>query len=187
QSHHDFVVEQAERFFARPRLLGIRQPRYALAVLVNKKEVDRPSDDRALARFVRAGSSLAMRVTLIEKDDFGRLGEFDALFIRETTAVNHHTYRFARRAQANGLVVIDDPESIVRCGNKVYQAELFELHGIRGPKTLVIHRDNIARIAGELGFPCVLKRPDSSFSAGVVSARDPKELERHLESFFKQS
>src|SRR5690606_40056624 len=28
QSHHDFVVEQAERFFARPRLLGIRQPRY---------------------------------------------------------------------------------------------------------------------------------------------------------------
>ncbi len=187
ESHLEFVVEQARRFFARPRLAGVQQPRYEIAVLVNPKEVDCPSDERALQRFVRAGKKLSMRVTLIGKDDFGRLGEFDALFIRETTAVNHHTFRFARRAQANGLVVIDDPESIVRCTNKVYQAELFERHGVQSPKTLVIHRDNTDRIAQELGFPCVLKRPDSSFSAGVVSARSAEELSHHLGTFLKDS
>ena len=187
ESHREFVVEQAARFFARPRLTGVQKPRYELAMLVNPNEVDRPSDERALQRFVRAGKRVSMRVTLLEKDDFGRLGEFDALFIRETTAVNHHTYRFARRAQANGLVVIDDPESIVRCTNKVYQAELFERHGISSPKTLVIHRDNTDRIVHELGFPCVLKRPDSSFSAGVVSAKSAEELQHHLETFLKES
>lgn len=187
ENHRAFVVEQAARFFARPRLTGIQQPRYELAVLVNSSEVDRPSDERALRRFARAGKRFSMRVTQIEKDDFGRLGEFDALFIRETTAVNHHTYRFARRAQANGLVVIDDPESIVRCTNKVYQAELFERQGIAIPKTLVIHRDNVDRIARDLGFPCVLKRPDSSFSAGVVIARDEAELAHHLDTFLEDS
>ena len=64
---------------------------------------------------------------LIRPQDFA---EFDALFIRETTSVNHHTYRFASRAAAEGLVVIDDPTSIVRCSNKVYQAELFQRHGM---------------------------------------------------------
>ncbi len=187
ENHRQFVVEQAARFFARPRLTGIQQSRYELAVLVNPAEVDRPSDERALRRLARAGKRFSMRVTQIEKDDFGRLGEFDALFIRETTAVNHHTYRFARRAQANGLVVIDDPESIVRCTNKVYQAELFERHGIAIPKTVVIHRDNVERIARDLGFPCVLKRPDSSFSAGVVIARDDAELAHHLATFLKDS
>ena len=52
--------------------------------------------------------------------DFGRIAEFDALFIRETTNVNHHLYRFARRAASEGLVVIDDPDSILRCTNKIY-------------------------------------------------------------------
>jgi glutathione synthase/RimK-type ligase-like ATP-grasp enzyme len=39
----------------------------------------------------------------------------------------------------------------------------------------------------ELGFPCVLKRPDSSFSAGVVKVADPEELSRHLHAFFEES
>ena len=47
---------------------------------------------------MKAAESLAIRPELIDRDDYGRLAEFDALFIRETTYVNHHTYRFARRA-----------------------------------------------------------------------------------------
>ncbi len=80
-----------------------------------------------------------MRPTLITKDEYGRIAEFDALFIRETTAVNHHTYRFSRRALAEGLVVIDDPESIIRCTNKVYLAELFARNRIPHPRTVVVH------------------------------------------------
>jgi len=186
-SHRDFVLEQAQRFFARPRIAGPERPRYDLAILVNPEEAHPPSDSKALRRFARAGRKLGVGVWQIGKQDYGRLSEYDALFIRETTGVNHHTYRFARRAEAEGLVVIDDPESIVRCSNKVYQAELFEKHGIPCPRTLIVHKENADEVGARLGFPCVLKRPDGSFSAGVLRADDPVQLAQHLESFFRQS
>ena len=34
--------------------------------------------------------------------------------------LDHHTYGFSRRAAAEGLLVIDDPDSILKCNNKVY-------------------------------------------------------------------
>ena len=55
----------------------------------------------------------------ITKNDINRIAEFDGLFIRETTAVNHHTFRFAQRAISEGLVVMDDPDSILKCTYKV--------------------------------------------------------------------
>lgn len=186
-SHRDFVLEQAQRFFARPRIAGPERTRYDLAILVNPDEAHPPSDAKAIRRFVRAGKKLGMGIWQIGKQDYGRLSEYDALFIRETTGVDHHTYRFARRAEAEGLVVIDDPESIVRCSNKVYQAELFEKHGVRCPRTIIVHRENAGEVGARLGFPCVLKRPDGSFSAGVRKADDAAQLTEHLEAFFRQS
>jgi glutathione synthase/RimK-type ligase-like ATP-grasp enzyme len=187
ESHREFIVDQAQRFFNRPRIADRGRPKYELAILVNPEEVDSPSDDRAIRRFVRAARQCDIAASVIGKQDYGRIGEYDALFIRETTSVNHHTYRFARRAEAEGLVVIDDPESIVRCTNKVYQAELFERHGIACPRTVVAHKDNAGEIGRLLGFPCVLKQPDSSFSAGVHKANDEAELAACLEAFFGTS
>jgi glutathione synthase/RimK-type ligase-like ATP-grasp enzyme len=187
ESHHWFVKEQAERFFERPHITSVKQPRFTLAILVDPEENDKPSDEKALSRFVRAAARLGMQATFIEREDFGRLPEFDALFIRATTAVNHYTYRFARRAAAEGMVVIDDPESIVRCTNKVYQAELFLRNGIPIPPTLVVHKGNTQVVAQQLGFPCVLKQPDSSFSAGVVKAKDADELQRELKRLLSSS
>jgi glutathione synthase/RimK-type ligase-like ATP-grasp enzyme len=187
EPHREFVVEQAERFFERPRLEDPRPPRYELAVLVDPDEVDAPSDDKALRRFARAGARLGMRLTTIGREDLGRIAEFDGLFIRETTSVNHHTYRMASRAEAAGLVVIDDPESIVRCSNKVYQAELFQRHDVPIPKTMVVHKDNVDAVVPALGLPVVLKQPDSAFSKGVVKAADEAELAEHLARFFEVS
>lgn len=186
-NHYEFVIERARRYFARPPSGKRTGYRYDIAILVNPGEVDAPSDKRALERFARAARSLSMRPTFISKEDSGRLAEYDALFIRETTSVNHHTYRFARRAEAEGLVVMDDPTSIIRCSNKVYQAELFERHGVPCPRTMVVHRQNAATVGQILGFPCVLKRPDSSFSLGVVKASNQDELTRYLDSFFQHS
>ena len=100
-----------------------------------------------------------------------RVAEFDGLFIRETTAVNHHTFRIARRAEAEGLVVVDDSNSILKCTNKVYLAELLTRHKISCPKTLVVHAENIDEIVPTLGLPVVLKQPDSAFSKGVTKVR----------------
>lgn len=185
--HHDFVVEQAQRFFARPRVSGRIPARYKLAILLDPDAVDSPSDDRAIRRFVRAARRRGIAASIIGKQDYGRVAEFDALFLRETTSVNHHTYRFATRAAAEGLVVVDDPESIIRCTNKVYQAELFARHGIRCPKTLVVHRGNADQVGDALGFPCVLKQPDSSFSSGVMKAETQAALTDHLNALLDKS
>jgi glutathione synthase/RimK-type ligase-like ATP-grasp enzyme len=101
--------------------------------------------------------------------------------------VNHYTYRLARKAEREGLVVIDDPRSILRCTNKVYLAELMEKAKLATPKTIVAHRGNAELIASELGFPCVLKRPDSAFSKGVIKVENANELTAQLEIFFADS
>ena len=186
-THRPFVAAQAERYFSRPSRGNRNRFRYDLGILVNPEETDAPSDPRAIRKFMRAAERLGIRPFLISRSDAPRLAEYDALFIRETTSVNHHTYRFSRRAEAEGLVVIDDPVSILRCTNKVYQAELFERYHIPCPKTLILNRENASEIADQIGFPVILKRPDSSFSQGVKKAGTPEELEEILASFFADS
>jgi glutathione synthase/RimK-type ligase-like ATP-grasp enzyme len=189
EGHWPFVVEVARQYFEGRRGTQKKRvrARYDLAILHDPDEAEPPSAPEALKRFVKAAESLEMRAELITRDDYARIAEFDALFIRETTAVNHHTYRFARRASGEGLIVIDDPQSIVRCTNKVYLAELLSRHDIPIPKTVVLHRENSLNVATELGFPCILKRPDSSFSRGVVKVSSEAELQQQLAILFEDS
>ncbi|MCC6547703.1 RimK family protein [Candidatus Sumerlaeota bacterium] len=159
--------------------------RYDLAILHNPDETHPPSNERAMKKFVRAAEELGFGVELITKDDFGRIAEFDALFIRETTLVHHHTYRFAQRAAAEGLVVIDDPESILKCSNKVFLAELLDCNDIDKPKTMILHKNNIEDLVNRIGLPCVIKEPDSSFSRGVVKVETEDDLQKVRDLFDK--
>jgi glutathione synthase/RimK-type ligase-like ATP-grasp enzyme len=188
ESHRAFVIDRATKYLARPRRRArAKVYRYELAILLNPDEAEPPSDERAIRRFIRAAHELGLDTTVIHPDEYGRIAEFDALFIRETTAVDHHTFRFARRATAEGLVVIDDPESIVRCCNKVFLAEAFARHGIARPRTLVVDSDDAKTVSGQIGLPCVLKQPDSSFSRGVYKAETELELRQGLERVLSDS
>lgn len=164
-----------------------RQARYDLAILHDPTEEMPPSDGRALKRFMRAARRHDMDAELITRKDFGRLGEFDALFIRETTAIDHHTYHFSRKAAAEGLVVIDDPDSILRCTNKIYLAELLKANKVATPPTTVIGDDGLDELEREIPYPIVLKVPDGSFSRGVFKVHDRQELERAAKQLFKHS
>lgn len=189
ETHRPFVIEQAERYLKRaPRRNKSGPPmRYDLAILHNPADPLPPSDENALKNFTAAGEGLGIRCELIERDAYGRIAEFDGLFIRETTAVNHHTYRFARRASAAGLIVVDDPQSIVRCTNKVFLAETMARHKVATPRTLILSKDNAADGIRSLGLPCVLKQPDSSFSAGVTRLDAEDGMEQRLAELFEQS
>lgn len=177
------------RFFERPGVTALarRDDAFDLAVLHDPLDPEPPSDARAIQRFVDAARGVGLAAELIERADYGRLAQFDGLFIRATTKVDHFTYRFARRATALGLVVIDDPRSILRCTNKVFLAELLARHRIPTPKTRVVHRGNADEIARELGFPCVLKLPDGSFSQGVHRADDAATYGETLRELFRKS
>jgi glutathione synthase/RimK-type ligase-like ATP-grasp enzyme len=188
QNQH-FAVMAAQEYFAIKRKQSHRRhiSRYTLAILHNPDNPEPASNAKALRKFDKAARLLGLHAEFITKADFGRLAEFDALFIRDTTFVNHYTYRFSRRAAAQGLVVIDDPESILKCNNKVYLAEILARHGIPAPRTLLVHRDNVSQISQVIGLPCVLKQPDSSFSVGVMKAESEEDLQVKVTALLEKS
>ncbi|MFH1502533.1 MAG: RimK family protein [Candidatus Eisenbacteria bacterium] len=164
-----------------------RQYRYDVAMLHDPNEKLPPSDGPALKEFVKAGNRLGVNVDLIEKKDYGRVPEYDALFIRETTGINHHTYRFAKRAETEGIPVIDDPESILKCTNKIYLAELLRTHDVPTPRSAIVRKDALGELEDAIPFPVVLKIPDGSFSRGVFKIESHEELERMAGDLFKSS
>lgn len=162
-------------------------PRWTLAILHNPREALPPSSPRALQKFIRAGEALGIGCELIERKDYARLAEYDALFIREGTAIDNHTYRFAEKAEAEGMPVIDDPNSILKCTNKVYLAELLKANRVPTPKTVILDRRGLAGLEQEIPYPIVLKIPDGSFSRGVFKVTSRSELEATAASLFEDS
>ena len=186
--HKAFVSKMADEFFNKRTVNRTKkETRYDLAILVNPEEELPPSDEKALRKFIKAAESLDFYTERITKEDYARINEFDALFIRETTSVNHHTYRMARLASAEGLVVIDDPESILTCTNKVYLAELLNKNRVPIPDTVIVSRENVKEPPKTLGFPLILKQPDSSFSQGVIKVDSMKEYDIETEHLFEKS
>lgn len=161
--------------------------RYDLAILHNPDEKLPPSCPLSLQKFVKAGKKFGVDVELIERKDFSRLAEYDALFIRETTKIDHYTYRFSKKAESEGMVVIDDPDSIVKCTNKVYLAELLTANKVPVPKTVILHKSNLKALEDSLRYPVVLKIPDGSFSRGVFKAESEKDLQEIVANNFKDT
>ncbi|HEX7009368.1 MAG TPA: RimK family protein [Phycisphaeraceae bacterium] len=188
ESHHSAVIAAAKDYFARRQWSSgpSRSPRYHLGILIDPEEEQPPSDGPAIEKFMRAADRLGVSAELITRDDFGRVGVFDALFIRTTTFVNHYTYRFARRAAAEGLAVIDDPVSIARCTNKVYLAERLA-EKVPIPPTLLVHKGNAQRVLDQIGLPCVLKQPDSAFSRGVIKIETHEQFHEKLPQLLDES
>ena len=191
-TQEDAFAEELDRFsrklWRKPR--ARRQYRYDLAMLVDPDEQMPPSNKKALKSFVAAGRELGIEVDPIGKNDYQRLAEYDGLFIRETTASDNHTYRFAHRAEKEGMVVIDDPSSILRCTNKIYLNDLMVSRKLAVPRTEILYRDDskgMKEVVARLGFPLVLKIPDGSFSRGVVKVEDEQELAHAASGLFQHS
>ncbi|AQQ70054.1 carbamoyl phosphate synthase-like protein [Limihaloglobus sulfuriphilus] len=171
--------------YSRTRLKNYK---YDLAILVNPDEKTPPSCPQALKRFKMAAAEVGFYAEFVTKSDYRRICEFDALFIRETTSIENHTYQFARNAYTEGLIVIDDPWSIMRCANKIYLYERLNKANIRQPKSWLIAKNKLnGSFFNQLKFPLVLKLPESSFSLGVYLVKDEKELEFRLEKMLKKN
>jgi glutathione synthase/RimK-type ligase-like ATP-grasp enzyme len=167
-----------------------RVARYDLAILHDPHEALPPSNAKALENFIRVGKGLGIDVDLIEKKDYSRIAEYDALLIRETTSVDNHTYRFAKKAESEGLVVMDDPTSILRCTNKVYLTDLLKSHQLGMPASEILYKErpeDFERVGERLGFPLVLKIPDGCFSRGVIKVESQQALLEATAELFEHS
>jgi glutathione synthase/RimK-type ligase-like ATP-grasp enzyme len=147
-----------------------------LAVLVNPDDPLPPSKPGTIVRLRDVASSMGIDTDCVGHRDLPKLGGFDALLIRETTALQAPSYIFAETAAQLGLPVIDDPVSILRCCNKVFLHERLKAEGVAQPRTLAVRADTLAAAGEALGFPLVLKVPDGACSRGVIRVDTPAEL-----------
>lgn len=167
-----------------------RQQRWDMAILYNPEEATAPSDPEAIKRFVKAAAKVGIEAELVCSEKLKHVSRYDALFIRETTSIDHPTYRLSRKGEMEGLVVIDDATSIMRCCNKIFLHDAFTYNGISAPGTLVVsgnRASDLNRIEGKFEYPVVLKMPESSFSTGVFKAENRVELKEKLGLMLKNS
>jgi len=160
-------------------------PRWSLAILTDPKEEFPPSSKSSVQRLASVAAKMGVEVDLIGPNDLASLAEYDALFIRTTTAIDNFTYRFARRAEQEGMPVIDDCRSMIRCTNKVFLKELMEQGGVPAPKTEILDATTpMTGLFDRLGSTVVLKAPDGSFSRQVHKVTNEAELASRAKQLF---
>lgn len=189
ESHYDYFGQFASDFLSKKRNPTSSKSHYLydMAILLNKKDISCPSDEKAIQCFQNAAEKLKIYTEIVDKDCYNHINEYDALFIRETTQVQHHTYRISRKAHSEGLVVIDDPVSILRCTNKVFLAELLAKEKIGIPQTHILQSYKDVSLIENVKYPLVLKTPDGSFSRGVIKVEDPEECKTQLNIMLQSS
>lgn len=184
-SMHEFAVQ----FFAKKRYDTPKpsSAEYDLAILVNPEDPAPPSNPKALKKFSELAEKMGFYVEIVSPRDLSRLSAFDALFIRQSTEVNNEAYAFARKAQQEEIAIVDYPDAILKCCNKVFMAEALHNAGVPTPKTIIVHKDNKNTILEVTGLPVVLKSPDSTFSFGVKKATTPEEYQELVSAMLKKS
>ncbi|MEJ6020813.1 RimK family protein [Ramlibacter sp. PS4R-6] len=189
--HREFLLSAATEFVTgdnrAPAATGGSRRTPVLAILHDPAAEDKCSNEGALRKFVEIAPRVGIEARLIEPGDVDRIEEFDALFIRADPSVDNYTYPLARKCESLGMPVIDDPESVLRCSNKVYLDELLTQHGIPKPKTLKVHKGNVGELIPALGLPLVLKVPDGAFGLGVVKIESEEDLQKHAKELFARS
>jgi glutathione synthase/RimK-type ligase-like ATP-grasp enzyme len=162
--------------------------KYDLAVLYDPNETMAPSSAASIKHFARIAEKMSVDIEPITRRQLAQLAEYDGLFIRETTSIDNHTYRFARRAWQEGMPVIDDPISMIRCTNKVFLMELLGQNQVPTPATMMLADEaDLARAMDELGLPLVVKIPDGSFSRGVHKVSTAEEFKRVVDELFEET
>src|SRR5258705_6342319 len=146
------------------------------------------SSPASIKHFARIAEKLSVDIEPITKRQLAELAEYDGLLIRETTSIDNHTYRFARRAWQEGMPVIDDPISMIRCTNKVFLMELLGSNQVPTPPSQILQEGgDLTKPMEELGLPLVVKIPDGSFSRGVHKVNTPEEFRRIADELFEET
>jgi glutathione synthase/RimK-type ligase-like ATP-grasp enzyme len=163
-----------------------------IACFVEKYNFSDPSEEAALQNFKRAAEKTGQEFSFLFREDISEIPKYNAVFIRATTDPLNTAYIVSKTAWTLGLKVIDDPESIQICANKIHQYSLLEKFGVPRIPTVFLNRDelhhkNIVDIFDNLGKPVVIKAPYTSFSRYVEKAACETSFREITKRFFKKS
>ncbi|MCW4009748.1 MAG: RimK family alpha-L-glutamate ligase [Candidatus Bathyarchaeota archaeon] len=163
-----------------------------IACFVEKYNFSDPTEQAALQNFKQAAEKLGQEFQFLFREDISDIPKFDAVFIRATTDPLNAAYVVSKTAWELGLKVIDDPESITICGNKIHQYALLEKYNVPRIPTIFLNKDELhhKKIKGifeQLGKPVVLKAPYTSFSKYVEKTACESSFREVAKRFFKKS
>jgi len=143
-----------------------------IACFVERYTVSRAEELTALANFKLAAHQLGHQLDFVFRKDIARIPSFDALFIRSLTDPLNAAYVASRTAELHGMPVIDDPDSIIICCDKINMYMHLMKAGVPIPDTRFLAKGELDRrtiesMFDELGTPLILKAPHTSFSLHV--------------------
>jgi glutathione synthase/RimK-type ligase-like ATP-grasp enzyme len=163
-----------------------------IACFVEKYNFSDPREEAALQNFKCAAKKAGQEFHFLFREDINDIPKYNAVFIRATTDPLFTAYIVSKTAWELGLRVIDDPESITICGNKIHQYELFEKYDVPRIPTVFLnkeelHHKRITEVFDTLGKPVVIKAPYTSFSRYVEKAACETSFRDVCKRFFKKS
>ena len=163
-----------------------------IACFVEKYNFTDPREEGALQNFKQAAEQTGNQFSFLFRENIQDIPNYDAVFIRATTDPLFTSYIVSKTAYEYGLKVIDDPESIKICANKIHQYALFEKYDVPRIPTVFLskadlHHKKIEEIFGTLGKPVVIKAPYTSFSRYVEKAACETSFREVAKRFFKKS
>lgn len=163
-----------------------------IACFVEKYNFSDPTEEAALQNFKLAAEEAGQEFSFLFRENISEIPKYNAVFIRATTDPLYTSYIVSKTAWTLGLKVIDDPESIQICANKIHQYALFEKFGVPYISTVFLNRDElhhkkITDIFDALGKPVVIKAPYTSFSRYVEKAACETSFRDVAKRFFKKS
>jgi glutathione synthase/RimK-type ligase-like ATP-grasp enzyme len=163
-----------------------------IACFVEKYNFSDPREEGALQNFKLAAEEQDHEFRFMFREDISDIPNYNAVFIRATTDPLFTSYIVSKTAWELGLKVIDDPESIKICANKIHQYALFEKYNIPRIPTMFLNKDElhhkkITEIFNTLGKPVVIKAPYTSFSRYVEKAACETSFRDIAKRYFKKS
>ncbi len=163
-----------------------------IGVFVERYTITNSREMGALMRFGQVAQRLGHRLDVLFRADMYKIPKYDALFIRSLTDPLNAAYVAASTAEMHGLRVIDDPDSIIICCDKVNMYRHVQAAGVPMPNTAYLGRESVdletgARLLKEMGSPLVLKAANSSFSMYVDRVETPEEFVKLGKRYLRRS
>jgi glutathione synthase/RimK-type ligase-like ATP-grasp enzyme len=163
-----------------------------LGIFVDRRTLSNSEQLNALIRCRDVAEAMGHYAEFLFPVDISKIPKMDALFIRARTDPMNITYVAARMAALHGIPVIDDPQSIQICSDKINMYSHLIKKGVSMPRTEFLSRNDlsverVSRLFDELGTPLILKEPSTSFSLRVEKVTDIAGFFRVARRFIKMS
>ena len=163
-----------------------------IAVFTERYTLRSSVEMTALVHFRHAAFELGHQFDFLFRNELKYLGNYEAVLNRALTDPMNTSYVMARLAQMMGLRVIDDPESIRICCDKVNMYKHLLKNGVPIPQTVFFERQELcvekgSKLLATLGSPIVIKAPNSCFSQYVEKVTNPEEFLQVGKKFLRRA